>query len=189
MNKVELRKAYQLKRKQLSSEEVEAESLAICNRFFSDFQLEKIKSIHIFLPILLKNEINTYCIINRLSIEFPNIKIVIPKIEGQDVQSCLLTPETVLKNNSLNIPEPDQVIPFSHQELDLIIIPLLAFDKKGNRIGYGKGFYDRFLTTCRRNAIKVGVSLFEAEENIEAESFDVPLDFCVTPKRLYSFGG
>jgi 5-formyltetrahydrofolate cyclo-ligase len=188
MNKAELRKVYQLKRKELSPKDVEAGSIVICNHFFSNFQIGKINSIHIFLPILLKNEINTYCIINRLSVEFPNVKIVIPKIEGQDVQSCLLTPETVLKNNSLGIPEPDQVIPFVHQQLDLIVIPLLAFDKKGNRLGYGKGFYDRFLTTCRQDAIKVGISLFEAEESIQSESFDVPLDFCITPKQLYTFG-
>jgi 5-formyltetrahydrofolate cyclo-ligase len=58
----------------------------------------------------------------------------------------------------------------------------------GNRIGYGKGFYDRFLNTCRKDVIKVGLSIFEAEEKIDAESFDVPLDFCVTTKQLYAFG-
>jgi len=64
----------------------------------------------------------------------------------------------------------------------------LAFDEKGNRIGYGKGFYDRFLNECKKDVIKVGLSFFEATTTIEdTNANDIPLDFCVTPEKIYRF--
>ncbi|MDR9457609.1 MAG: 5-formyltetrahydrofolate cyclo-ligase, partial [Salegentibacter sp.] len=72
--------------------------------------------------------------------------------------------------------------------LDLVFIPLLAFDKTGNRVGYGKGYYDRFLDSCKPGVIKIGLSFFEAEEEIkEMFETDVALDYCVTPNRVYQF--
>jgi len=77
----------------------------------------------------------------------------------------------------------------SESEIDLIFVPLLAFDETGNRVGYGKGFYDKFLTKCRPDAIKVGLSYFEAIDRIsDSEQFDIPLNYCITPQRIYEFG-
>ena len=70
---------------------------------------------------------------------------------------------------------------------DIILVPLLAYDKKGNRVGYGKGFYDRFLRTQKNNIIKVGLSFFGPEEIVEKKEFDQRLDFCVTPEKVFSF--
>jgi 5-formyltetrahydrofolate cyclo-ligase len=70
----------------------------------------------------------------------------------------------------------------------MIIIPLLAFDEKGYRVGYGKGFYDRYLKECREDCLKIGLSYFEAVPSVDdAAEFDVPLDFCITPQRTYVF--
>jgi 5-formyltetrahydrofolate cyclo-ligase len=69
------------------------------------------------------------------------------------------------------------------------LVPLLAYDLKGNRVGYGKGYYDRFLAECRPDALKIGFSYFEPEEQInDTEDFDIPLNYCVTPHRCYEFG-
>ena len=74
------------------------------------------------------------------------------------------------------------------KKIDVVFVPLLAFDSKGHRVGYGKGFYDRFLNECRKDVITVGLSFFEAEDEfIEANETDVPLDYCVTPLKVYSF--
>ena len=93
-----------------------------------------------------------------------------------------------LKLNKWGIPEPVNGIEIPATQLDVVFIPLLAFDEKGNRIGYGKGFYDRFLNECKEDVIKVGLSFFEATTTIEdTNANDIPLDFCVTPEKIYRF--
>jgi 5-formyltetrahydrofolate cyclo-ligase len=140
MNKQELRKTYQAKRAQLSKEQVEEGSQKICDLLFKKFKFKEISSIHIFLPIETKNEVNTNLIISRLRDKFPSVKVVVPKIAELNIESFVLTSETKLFKNSLGVPEPLNGVPFSHPQLDFVLLPLLVFDKSGNRIGYGKGF-------------------------------------------------
>ena len=106
-----------------------------------------------------------------------------------EVVSVPLIYNTKIKKNNYNIPEPIDGIEVPHSKLEVVFIPLLAFDKKGNRVGYGKGFYDNMLNKCTPNCIKVGVSFFEATKTLIEDSFagDIPLDYCVTPKKIYSF--
>ena len=73
-------------------------------------------------------------------------------------------------------------------EIDLVVTPLLAFDKRGYRVGYGKGFYDKFFQQCKSNVIRVGLSFFDAEEVIDnINPHDVPLHYCITPQTVYTF--
>ena len=72
-------------------------------------------------------------------------------------------------------------------KLEVIFVPLLAFDKVGHRVGYGKGFYDGFLKNCP-NAVKIGLSFFEADEKIkDIRPDDIALDYCLTPNQIYRF--
>ena len=71
----------------------------------------------------------------------------------------------------------------------MILVPLLAFDRKGMRVGYGKAFYDKFLAGCKPDIIKVGVSILDPVESIDdVYEHDVPLSCCITPKEFYDFG-
>jgi 5-formyltetrahydrofolate cyclo-ligase len=73
-------------------------------------------------------------------------------------------------------------------KIDVVFVPLLAFDKNGNRVGYGKGFYDNFLAKCREDVIKIGLSFFEPEEIIDdVFKTDIRLDYCVTPFGINNF--
>jgi 5-formyltetrahydrofolate cyclo-ligase len=101
--------------------------------------------------------------------------------------SILLTDATKIEVNRFGIPEPVEGIEVSPTSIDVIFVPLLAFDKAGNRLGYGKGFYDIFLKQCPASVLKVGLSLFPAEDAIPAETHDQPLDYCITPSKIYSF--
>jgi 5-formyltetrahydrofolate cyclo-ligase len=93
-----------------------------------------------------------------------------------------------LKKNSWGILEPRQGVPAPPEKVDLVIVPLLAFDKLGHRVGYGKGFYDRFLKDCRSDCKKIGLSFFSPEEKIDdANPFDVPLHLALTPKEVFQF--
>ncbi|GAL62151.1 5-formyltetrahydrofolate cyclo-ligase [Algibacter lectus] len=94
----------------------------------------------------------------------------------------------VIKKNNYNIPEPIDGIEILDDKVEVVFIPLLAFDTLGNRVGYGKGFYDRFLVKCKPETIKIGLSFFEASAEItDVFESDVRLDYCVTPERVYEF--
>ena len=96
----------------------------------------------------------------------------------------------VLIENKWGIPEPD---PLSSEEaavadIDLVIVPLLAYDLKGHRVGYGAGFYDRFLADCRDETLIVGLSHFDPEDQwIKSEDYDIDLDWCITSNKAYKF--
>ncbi|WP_293785855.1 5-formyltetrahydrofolate cyclo-ligase [uncultured Pedobacter sp.] len=154
---------------------------------FKTLDFNGIKTIHIFLPIKEKKEPDTFLLIEWLNQTLPNIKIVVPKA---DFETALMTHheyigEEDLKKNLYHILEP-QKGNLHKGEIDLVIIPLLAFDKQGYRVGYGKGFYDRFLNGL--NAQKIGLSLYPAVEKIDdVHEQDIKLDFCITPTEIIKF--
>ena len=100
----------------------------------------------------------------------------------------LLTDNTKFQKKSTNIFEPIDGIEVPNAKIDVVFVPLLAYDKKGNRVGYGKGFYDKFLAECNPNTIKIGLSFFEPEELIlDVNPTDIQLNYCVTPNRVLNF--
>lgn len=142
---------------------------------------------HIFLAIPEKKEVDTSFILSILQGKDKNV--VLPKVSGNNnLTHYLLTDSTTLKISKWGIPEPVDGISIPATKIDVVFIPLMAFDTLGNRVGYGKGFYDAFLTRCKGNVVKVGLSLFEAEEKItDVHMHDVPLDYGVTPEKIYTF--
>jgi 5-formyltetrahydrofolate cyclo-ligase len=101
------------------------------------------------------------------------------------MSSYILTPDTQIVENRWHIPEPMNALPFADADLNMILVPLICFDKQGDRVGYGKGCYDKFLA-CRSNLIKVGLSLFAPVEIInDAQPFDIKLDFCIMPQTVW----
>lgn len=191
MIKSQLRKYYLSKRKAISAEEIIIKSQQITDLFFQNFDLLKVKNIHIFLPIIKHNEINTWLIIRMLQQKFPKIAILIPKIipENFEIENFPFD-EKKLIVNPWGILEPlgENQDKIESKKIDLVIIPLLIFDKNGNRVGYGKGFYDRFLQQCNSKTLKIGVCLEEPIEMIEdVNEFDIKMDFCITPIKIYKF--
>lgn len=187
MTKAELRKNYKQKRKELSLEIIEDLSLQIANRLLTlpvwDFSF-----YHLFLSIEEQKEINTDFILNILSGKDKNIVISKSDFSTGKMTHFLLTDNTIIKKNNYNIPEPVDGIEIPCQKIDVVFVPLLAFDIQGHRVGYGKGFYDRFLAECKPETIKIGLSFFEAETIIEdVFESDMALDYCVTPKQVYKF--
>lgn len=120
----------------------------------------------------------------------PGMRVAWPKIDVDmlGMEAVLVEKDGLFVKNRYNILEPIGAQIIDPQLFDVIFVPLLAFDLRGYRVGYGKGYYDRYLTQCRENAIKIGCSFFEAVDSIEdINEFDVPLNFCITPHRLYEF--
>lgn len=187
MDKKQLRTYYKKLRNLLTSEEKEQKSLAIANRLLLLNIWDK-TYFHLFLTIDELNEINTEYILQILMGKDKEIVISKTIFEERKMVHFLLTENTKIKKNEFNIPEPLDGIEVPSNKIDVVFVPLLAFDKKGNRIGYGKGFYDNFLNECKTDVLKIGLSFFGAEERInEVFETDIPLDFCVTPNEIYNF--
>lgn len=187
--KKELRKRYKQLRKELSAEKVFQESKKIHDWLFSRIMMHRFVEIHIFLPIQKENEIDTFLIINTLRKDFAPT-IYISKVEEMgNLSHYAFLADTQLIANKWGILEPlDTSMPIPETTFDLVFIPLLCFDKSGYRVGYGGGYYDRFLAKCSPNCLKIGLSLFDPVEKIEdVNEFDIRMDYCVTPTKIWSW--
>ncbi|UYQ95276.1 5-formyltetrahydrofolate cyclo-ligase [Chitinophaga horti] len=149
-----------------------------------------VQYIHIFLPIAGKLEADTYGIVNWLREAQPQAHLVISRSDLSNGQMLhyLWEESTEIALNRFGIPEPVNGRLITPDQLDLVFVPLLAFDKKGHRVGYGKGMYDLFLSQCRPAARKVGLSLFEPVPLIEdTYEGDITMNTVVTPDHIYQF--
>ncbi|HET7117419.1 MAG TPA: 5-formyltetrahydrofolate cyclo-ligase [Hanamia sp.] len=189
MTKQELRKIYKYKRQALSLHAIEKFNDLILIHFQKS-ELSFLNCVHTYLPSLKQIEPDTAQIIRYLEFKNPSLKIVVPKIDTRSgiMEHYHFNEKVELIKNVFGIDEPKEGKRISENKIDMILIPLLAFDKRGYRVGYGKGYYDKFLAKCRPDTIKFGLSFFEPVDEIDdITSFDIPLNFCATPHQLYSF--
>ena len=189
MTKQELRNLYKGKRKELSVHTIEKfNDLILIN--FQKIPLPFINCVHTYLASLQLGEADTALVIRYLQFKNPLIKIAVPKIDiiSGNMIHYQVDEEVEMIKNKYGIDEPTGGDVVSEKEIDLVLIPLLAFDKNGYRVGYGKGYYDKFLSKCAPGVIKIGLSFFDPVEEVEdINAFDIPLNFCVTPHKLYIF--
>lgn len=187
MNKKELRTKYKDLRKSLSFDEIMNDSLAIAN-FCIDLPIWDKTYFHLFLPIEKQKEINTEFILQILAGRNKEVVISKSNFEDASMKHYLLTDNTKIKVNDYGIPEPVDGIEVPTSKIEVVFVPLLAYDKKGNRVGYGKGFYDNFLSECNSETIKIGLSYFDPEDIItDVFENDIKLNFCITPYAIYKF--
>lgn len=145
-----------------------------------------------YSPIRILNEFDPQTITDYCYFKNPGQQLFYPvMVEGKkhaEIVSVIVHDDTIFKVNKFGIEEPIDGIDMFQTEIDMVIVPLLSFDKKGNRVGYGKGYYDRFLKNCRRDCIKIGFSYFEPVDQIDdIDKFDVKLNFGITPESIYQF--
>ena len=187
MNKKELRQKYKELRQQLSENESEERSLQIANQLIR-LDIWQHSFYHLFLPIESQKEVNTEYILQVLAGKDKNIVLSKSDFSTREMTHFLLTDNTTIKKNAYDIPEPIDGLEVPVSKIDVVFVPLLAFDEKGNRVGYGKGFYDKFLAECKPEILKIGVSFFESENVIsDVLNTDIQLDFCITPTKVYNF--
>jgi 5-formyltetrahydrofolate cyclo-ligase len=192
MKKAALRKEFLQKRKAADEQWLIEKNALIALNLEKYLHRKPFRALHIFLPQLNAREVDTFGIIDMLRKSFPTMRITAPYIipGTREMEHFLVTPFTHLVTNQWQIPEPDpmaseRILP---EEIDIVLVPLLAFDGKGYRVGYGGGYYDRFLPQTRPDCIKMGLSVFEKVDKIEdIDEFDIPLDACITPDHIYYF--
>lgn len=185
MTKKDLRKLYLRKRMELSEDDFLQLNTQLCGNFFASVSLRDVSVLHTFLPIRRTREVDTWQIIDRINRQHPQIRISVPKMNNQtaELEHYYFEGRDQLKNNMWEIPEPVKGVPTPIEKVDAVLVPLLAFDRAGHRIGYGRGFYDRFLAACRPDCQKIGLSLFEMEEKIQdINEKDIQLNIVITPQ-------
>lgn len=190
MTKNELRQAYRQKRSALT----EKERLRLNDLLLIQFQQmdipDDVRILLSYWPLEEHGEPNTFLMTDFLQFRMPGLQIAYPvaSFDTITMRAMLVDDDTDFKKNKYGIAEPVNGTFINATELDMIFVPLLVFDKSGYRVGYGKGFYDRFLPSCRSNSLKTGFSYFEPVAPVsDIDQFDVPLNTGITPAQIYEF--
>ena len=187
-NKAALRKAYKQKRRQLESgTRLHLSSKVVKNALLYLADKPHIRHIHIFLPIKRLYEINTFPLINALVQEDREIYTSISDHDTREMNTVKLTVNQNFIEDKYGIPVPAEWQKGDDGLIQLIFLPLLAYDLKGHRLGYGMGFYDRFLSKFPKEVVKAGLSFFTPEIEIPIEPHDIPLDICINPDEIRLF--
>lgn len=184
-SKLALRKEYVQRRQALTLDQVEEYSLQIANKAL-EIDIWSHSNYHIFLPIEKQKEINTEYLLHILQGKDKNVVISRSNFKNFSMSNYLLTDQTKLTVNTYGIPEPDENgIAVDEKSIDVVFVPLVAADRFGNRIGYGKGFYDRFLKKCRPDVLKIGLSFFTPlETKIDTNSNDIGMDYIIHRQEI-----
>ncbi len=190
MTKKELRQAYKEKRSSLT----ERDRLRLDDLLLIQFQqLEIPFHVNVLLsywPLKQHTEVNTHLMTDYLQFRIPGLQVAYPVSDFNDhsMKLVLVDDETEFAINQFGIAEPVTGIDIAPNEIDMVFVPLLAFDKNGYRVGYGKGFYDRMLVNCSDHCMQIGFSFFEPIVAIsDIDQFDVPLTVGITPNAIYEF--
>ena len=188
MKKKDIRNVYKQKRAALSDDQRRDFDQRIAEHF-QKLSLPSIHYLHRYMPVADQQEVRIDLIIQYLKGLNPALQQIVPIMIGDDMQSFIYNDNMTTQKNQWGIEEPVERVPADIQLIHCVLVPLLAFDIKGNRVGYGKGCYDRFLADCNKEVIKIGLSYFEPVDEIaDTDKFDISLDYCITPERIYEFG-
>ena len=189
MTKQELRQLYKTKRTELHAKErLKMDDLLLLQ--FQQLDYSVIQTVLSYWPLANQAEPNTHLFSGYLRHMIPGLILCYPVADTSSNQLTALAirEDTIYHTNALGITEPKEGIVVGPEQVELVLVPLLVCDTKGYRVGYGKGFYDRYLASCREDIIKIGFSYFEPVNQItDTSQFDVPLTYCITPQHIYEF--
>lgn len=190
MNKAAYRQQMLQQRMSLSDRERSRFDDLILIQFQQWHWPDELQTVLSYWPIAGKAEPNTFLLTDFMEFRIPMLRMAYPvaRPDGAALDAILVNDDTNYRKNQWGIAEPVEGELLNPQEIDLVLVPLLAFDKQGHRLGYGKGFYDRFLTRCNPNCVRLGISYFGPIDSIpERNHHDIPLTACITPDCIYEF--
>lgn len=189
MTKQELRQVYKTKRTLIPvQEKLGFDDLLLLK--FQEFNYTGIQTVLTYWPLSDQAEPNTFLFSAYLRHMIPGLILAYPQTETASHQMTALAihEDTVYHTTQWGITEPKEGVVLRPEQIDMVFVPLLVCDTHGYRVGYGKGFYDRYLINCRKDIVKIGFSYFEPIDKItDTDQFDVPLTYCITPQCAYEF--
>jgi 5-formyltetrahydrofolate cyclo-ligase len=189
MTKKEIRKIELEKRLHLSSGDLFHKTALIAGQF-DKLNFSPVNYLLSYYPLKERNEFDVSICEKKIKEKYSHAKIAWPKmiLNTPNMEAHLTASNKLFIKNKFNILEPlngDSVLPTL---IDMVFVPQISFNRAGYRVGYGKGFYDRYLAECRTDVVKIGFSFFDPVDEIDdINEFDVPLNLCITPTCIYEF--
>lgn len=185
MNKSTLRQFYRQKRQELHHQEITVRNQQIL-KHLQALPIWEFQVYHLYVSMLENNEVNTFPLMNYLFDH--NKTVVVPKINGFHLLNCQIQRNVVWQKANFGVSEPVSFAPIDNSLIEVVFVPMLIGDRLGHRIGYGGGFYDRFLANLPESTLKIGLSFFSPIDSIkDIEITDIPLDYSVSPETVLSF--
>ena len=189
MTKKEIRQLFKTKRQEITAQEkLQLDDLLLIQ--FQQFSFDATDCLLSYWPIEHHKEPNVTLASRYLHLMVPQLQIAYPVTNQKNgnMDAMIVDENTVFNTNQLGITEPIDGKIIKPTSINIVFVPLLAFDKFGNRVGYGKGYYDRYLAKCTKDTLKIGFSYFDPIVQIaDKDQFDVPLSYCITPQHIYEF--
>lgn len=186
IDKKELRADFLKKRLNLSWQDVQTKSHQINRKLFEHSVYASAQTILIYLPI--KKEPNSLSIVKNAWKEEKQVLVPVTIPAEKTLLLSRLDSLKELTEGCYGIPEPKQksIHPVEPRCVDLCILPGLAFDRKGYRLGYGGGYFDRFLPKLRPDCVKIALAYdFQIIDSLEHLSHDIPMDIIITESTVY----
>lgn len=189
MQKKQLRKLYLEKRLNLSQKDLlKLDDLLLIQ--LQKMALDDVSVLLSYAPIESKNEPDTFLFARYLSVAHPGLQLAYPVSNFSDcsIKAVTVKEDTLFVENDYGIAEPGEGVEVDPKLIDVVFVPMIICDKYGRRVGYGKGFYDRFLPVCRKDVVTIGFSYFDPVDEIsDIGSWDIPLQYCITPENIHRF--
>jgi len=172
MDKKELRRIIRQKKREMTSEQIEAASARLCERFLASSEYQSAKTIYGYLPY--NQEVRTEAIVLQALAD--GKQVAVPKVYGDEMRFIYITDLSQVDKGYCGIPEPVADAPVAQDETALVLMPGLAFDPQGRRIGYGGGYYDKFLRNEPNHPTVALCYDFQMVDQLPVEEFDIPVD-------------
>lgn len=172
MDKTTLRKQIREQKRAMSAEQIESASQKLKELFLASDLYHQAKTIYGYLPY--NQEVRTVSMLEQALAD--GKKVAVPKVYGDEMKFIYLTDLSKVEKGYSGIPEPIENEPVGDDPTALVLMPGLAFDSEGHRIGYGGGFYDKFLAAEPNHPTLALCYAFQMVEEIPTEAFDVPVD-------------
>ena len=172
MDKKALRKEIREKKRAMSLQEIEEKSKALAEQFLRSELYRSAKSVYGYLPY--NQEVRTTDMLRQAQLD--GKRVAVPKVYGDEMKFLWLDDLDRVEKGYSGIPEPIADGPEADDPAALVLMPGLAFDKEGHRIGYGGGFYDKFLASEPNHPTLALCFDFQMFPKLETEEFDIPVD-------------
>lgn len=182
--KEQLRRSLKNYRSELSEETYKRQSEAILKKLRNLKEFKQARLVHCYISMNGRHEVDTHPLIKEMLNNGREVVVPRTNLDAGTLSHYTINTMEELVTNDWGVPEPEDGRSVDPASLDLVIVPMLGADEQGNRIGYGKGFYDRFLKEV--NCPKIGLTYEQCivDEGLPVEPFDVPLNRVVTEKRV-----
>ncbi len=175
VNKKELRQAIRTQKRAMTEEEIIRKSAALAEKFLASDAYKQARTIYGYLPY--NQEVRTVPMLEQALRD--GKQVAVPKCYGDEMKFIVLEDLSLVEKGYAGIPEPIADEPVANDETALVLMPGLAFDEAGHRIGYGGGFYDKFLSREPGHPTLALCYDFQMLPNLETEEHDIPVDYVI----------